>query len=294
MPNSSLLFGSTTDQLKRQAAVAGVNTARVGIAVLGALSAGARSNEIERPVLEPHSSNPNFPKFRFQFPPSGDFTEDGVGSDYAEATSLNRPFPIRQFVKGKQRVYSFEAMLFADSVGSNIDKDVDALRRAATRDDDLGRPPIWEFFWGPINEVVVVDSVGGIKYGRLRPDGTFRDARFNLQLSVYNQFDIKLTDPDARPHDTVYYIAQDGDTWERIAARQYNSALLGDFLRRRYPSMPGAPTPGTILRLPDKAKMADLIVTPESIPLKRTAEGLALAREMFRLRGGVRTSLVVR
>jgi hypothetical protein len=99
----------------------------------------------------------------------------------------------------------------------------------------------------------------------MRPDGTLRSAQFTLSLRRYEKFDLVLTDPNARQHDTFYRAVKQGDTWESLAKMRYGDALLGDLLRRLNPGAPFLKV-GTTVKLLDPERFRDAVVTPASLP----------------------------
>lgn len=233
---------------------------------------------------------------QFKFQPQ-DFSIDGVASAYASSTGLNRAFPILQYSHGEQRGFSFTMRLWAkDSTDQSPQSDLDALTAAIAKDDDLGRPPRFQFIWGSfINETVVVKTIGNVRVGQLRPDGTLREATLSVNLLVYQPVDVSIATADDKPSNTFYSVTKRGDQWEDIALREYDEPGYGDALRQTNPKImfPGA-QPGAIVILPKLANIANTIVEPTSIPLKRTAEGLALRLQMYQERSVSRQSAILK
>jgi hypothetical protein len=228
----------------------------------------------------------------FQFIPTDGVTE-AVSGSWAEATSLGRQHPIQQWTKGEQQTLTFEARFFSRSIVENIDDIVESLKRAVQADPDLGRPPLFDFQWGAFHDVVVVSSVGGLKRTALYPNGQLRDATVPITLRHYEKFDLILTDPDERDHGTLYLVAKTGDSWESLAGKLYRQPLLGELVRRQNPDKPFL-QPGQLAVMPDPPDVRGLIVTPRSIPLERTADGIALRISMFARRRRSKFSTVIR
>lgn len=218
----------------------------------------------------------------FQFPP-GELTEN-IASGYAEANALNRAVPIIQFTRGTGESVTFTAKLFSDTFVEDAQVTLDKLKAACRRDSKLGRPPTWVFVWGQTIDVkVVVETIGGIKYGPLQRNGSVKEIDLSITLRRYEPFDVAVTDPDARPTNTFYRVVRNNDLWENLAARHYGDPDKGELLRRLNPSQP-VPVVGQTILMPDAEKLDDVVISPDSLPLARTDKGIALARSMFALR----------
>ncbi len=232
-------------------------------------------------------------EIQFKFQPT-DFTMD-VGAAWSSSTGQNRPHPILQYSHGEQQGYSFSMVLFAAHADDNIDGQLVMLQDAVAKDETLKRPPRWQFIWGQfIDETVVVKSIGGVRVGDLRNDGSLRQVTLSIQLLVYRSVDVALVAED-RPTDTFFAVTKSGETWEDIALREYDEPAYGDALRQSNPQLmfPGA-NPGKIIKLPKLEHIRNVIVEPASIPLLRTGAGLALRRDMFAARGVTRQSVVLK
>lgn len=243
-----------------------------------------------RPVLVPVDKG--YSRIPFQF--VAENVTQAFSAGWAEGNAMNRDNPILQFTHGMQKVLSFEARLFAETNVDTIQPLIEKLEASVTRDPKLGRPPIWIFVWGSVFDIqCVVESIGGVRYDNIRPDGTFRGATCSMTLRRYEPFDLEVTDPDARPKDTFYRVVREGDLWEHLAARQYGDALKGELLRRLNPSQP-TPVVGKTVLMPDADKFYDVIINPEAAPLARTEDGIALRRTMFAQRAKARVSTVLK
>jgi hypothetical protein len=243
-----------------------------------------------RPVLIP--VDPGYSIIVFQFVPTG--LQEAWGSAFASASALGMPNPVLQFTRGEQKTVTFEARLFADNADVSVDVLLQRLKSAAQTDPLLRRPPIWVFSWGrQFDYQVVVESIGGIKYDTLRQDGSLRGVSLQITLKRYESFAPFVgSDPDAREHNTFYRAVQEGDLWETLAERQYGDPLLGEFVRRQNPSQP-TPSLGTTVALPDREKIQDIPLAPDSIPLARTADGIAARRTIFNLRNVKKVSTIL-
>lgn len=232
-------------------------------------------------------------EIQFKFQPT-DFSMD-VGAAWASSTGMNRDNPILQFSHGEQRGYSFGMKLWADNTDQSIDDIMAALQASVQKDDELKRPPRWQFIWGQfIDETVVVKSIGGIKIGELRNDGTLREATLAISLLIYKSIDVALVAED-RPTDTFFSVTKSGDTWESIAQREYDEPAFGDVLRQANPSIPFPGTQvGKIVKLPKLENIRNTTIEPTSIPLVRTSDGLALRRDMHAKRSVSRQSVILK
>lgn len=241
------------------------------------------------PVLVP--MDPGFKRIPFQFIPGG--LTYNVASNYAETSTLNRDNPILQFTRGALKTISLEVRLFAETSTRDVKPLLDELERACLRDPTLARPPIWVFVWGSVFDIqVVVESIGDVRYDTLRPDGTVHGVTLALSLKRYEAYDLKLTDPDARPKDTFYRQARQGETWESLAGRHYREPLWGEHLRRLNPGLE-APVLGSTVLLPDADKLRGTPITPQSFPLARTEAGIAFRRGLFAIRGRSKVSTIL-
>lgn len=232
---------------------------------------------------------------RFQFVPGG--YQETVGANWSSSTGLGRQNPILQYANGEQGVISWDVRLWAGDQSRDVSFQLDALKLAATRDPKLKRPPRYNLVWGSVvDEVVVVQSLGSIRYDDPRPDGTIRGASLGLTLLIYRTVDITLAADDARGllQDTFFGVAKTGEQWEDIALREYGDPDLGDLIRRRHPTMlfPGQ-KPGTIVKLPKLANLAVDQVEPDSGPLRRTIDGLRVRQRTVERLSKSRESAVV-
>lgn len=232
-------------------------------------------------------------EIQFKYQPS-DFNMDLSGA-WSSSTGQNRPQPILQYSHGEQQGYSFSMKLFAQHRDDNIDQQLEALKLAVQKDDTLRRPPLWQFIWGTfIDETVIVKSIGGVKVGDLRPDGSLREVTCAINLLIYRSVDVALVAED-RPTDTFYAATKAGDSWEDIALREYDDPAYGDVLRQANPAIPfPGSQPGRIVKLPKLENIRNSIIEPTSIPLLRTQAGLALRRDLYAKRSASRQSVVLK
>jgi hypothetical protein len=268
-------------------------TINAGITVSIGVTFGIKGHLLAKATLV--ALDPGWLDFEFQFPPV-DYTEN-LSTEFGEASSLNVDQPIQQWLKGSLDTITFDAMFFAQHAAHELKDYVDYFKRLVKRDPALGRPPIWNFIYGQVaDEVVLVESIGGVKYGQLRTNanvGTIRDVHFTISLRKYRAYDLVLTDPNALPSDTFYVRAKEGDTWEHIAEKEYGKPNYGIILRQRHPESAQLEA-GDLATLPDFENIRDQRILPNSIPLERTDERNAVVHELFEDRNISKYSRIVR
>jgi len=204
-----------------------------------------------------------------------------VSTSFSEVFALSREDPITQWTHGQSRQVRIEVRLFAKHSQDNIDDRLKQLKDLIKPDADLGRPHIFRFVWGTVvNERVVVEGIGGIKYDSLRNDGSLRGAVLSITMRRYTSFDIELSDPNAPPVGTRYYRAASGETYEHVSSSIYLNPHLGDLLRRRHPYQ-AILTEGELVICPDPRDLRYDRVEPYSIPLVRTEAFVTLRQQAF-------------
>jgi len=187
----------------------------------------------------------------------GGLTED-VGTNWETFGGFARPWEMLEWSHGVNGRFQFEAMFYevptllftSGGIGMSgpIIEALDNLRKLCQKDDALMRPPICQFTWGSeISAQVVVDSICGIKYGELRPDGTLR--WFSCQLTLLKYY----APGTSSTGETLYRFAKARDTYETIARDVYKNPILGVNLRRLAPSKPDL-TAGDIVKVPNQRK----------------------------------------
>jgi len=214
-----------------------------------------------------------------QYPATG--VQEEYGTSYTEVWALGRDEPVVQWIHGQSRSVRLEVRLFAKDRTDDIKDRLDVLKAAVTLDQELGRPHIFRFVLGTaLNERVVVESIGNIRYDSLRNDGSLRGAVLSVQLKRYKPFDIEQSDPNASPVSTRYYRAATGETFEHVARILYFNANLGDLLRRLHPQY-AILEEGDLIVAPDAKEIRKTRMEPYSVPLTRTAAFVSLRKEVF-------------
>ncbi len=230
-----------------------------------------------------------------QFEPQG-LTEN-IRQKYAKHGALNRAHPIIQFLSGDVESVTFSARLFArDTLFSSVTDDLELLKAWGRRDDALERPPIMSFWVGDGHLEIascVVESLGGIAYGRPTILGGIKDVTLNITLLKYVPFDLEATDGG----ETRYHRARVRDYYEMLTYREYGSALIGDVIRKRHPTKPVIET-ADVIKLPSMPVLRKERVQTTSIPLqnsysRKPSPQRSLRLYMFEQRDRTYTSHIV-
>jgi hypothetical protein len=176
-----------------------------------------------------------------QFVPQG--VSKTVSGDIAQASSVNRDFPILQWTRGELEVVTFAAKLWAkDSEDQTVEQRLVALENLVRRLSDLKRPPICAFSWGAVGTLqmeCLVKSIGGVTYDEVREDGTLRGVSLSITLQRYEEVTLVSTDPSKPETFTRVRRAKKGDTYESIALWEHGDPELGILLRQLNPRRPG-------------------------------------------------------
>lgn len=176
-----------------------------------------------------------------QFAPQG--VSKTVSGVLASATSVNRDFPILQWVSGEVERVTFSAKLWAkDSTDLTVEDRLVRLENLVRRNSDLKRPPICAFAWGELGTLSVeclVRTIGGVTYDEVRPDGTLRGATLQLTLERYEEVTLEATDPTVPESFTRIRRARRGDTYDSLALDEYADPGLGVLLRQLNPRRAG-------------------------------------------------------
>jgi len=271
-----------------------------------------------------------YTEFRGQFRATN-LTEN-VGAKISDSTALNSQKIDRKYISAEGEYITFSTKMYATYNIKNISKSITELKNFCRRDEKLKRAPIFKFSSG--TEVLCtcfVKTVGNIRYSDPRPDGTIREATFDVVLmkiedlpselgeelsigslvtrglglissaaagigleSVANFLDI----PGGSLHRKGRTIVtKDGQTFEHISKNEYGNALYGDVLRRVHYNKPlsqikTALDTGDVIDLVDDEEIKTIKVTPQCIPLKRTTENLTNIKDHFERRGEERTIYV--
>lgn len=176
-----------------------------------------------------------------QFPPSN--LRHNVSGVWAEQATVGLPAPVMQFVNGASETIQCDVKIWAKHQGilgtgigaDDIEEIRDIIEDMPRKDTALGRPHVWLFSLGSqFSAQVVVTSVGGIRYDRVRAkDGTLRGVLFSLDMARYEPFrPASLTEA---PAESLVVLTREGETFEHIARRTVGDARLGEALRRRNP-----------------------------------------------------------
>lgn len=236
-------------------------------------------------------------KLEGQFEPQN-LTEN-VGGVWASEGTIGLDQPILQFIRGEQETISCDVKiwakhhgLFGFGKGDNISETRDKIRDLARRDSDLGRPHIYLFSVGEeFSQQVVVKSVGGIRYDRMRPkDGSLRGVLFHLEMLRYVEYDTTSL-LSANVAESLVIPAKDGDDYEGIAQRMYGDARLGEVLRRRNPDK-RVIVVGDLIHIPPANRVrSELSLTPASLFLKDAPAQASVFNDVLALRSQSKRSI---
>lgn len=168
-----------------------------------------------------------------------------VSANIATGESVNRDYPILQWISGELEEVTFRAKLWAaDSTDLTVEDRLVRLETLVRRNSDLKRPPVCSFAWGTLATLrfdCLVKSIGGVTYDEVREDGTLRGVSLSITLLRYEEVDWVVTDPSIPETFTRVRRAKDGDTYESIARDEYGDAQLGVLLRQLNPRTPSRP-----------------------------------------------------
>ena len=98
----------------------------------------------------------------------------------------------------------------------------------------MNRPPITTFFWGlafPGGIRCLVESLGGVKYDEIRPDGTIRGVTLSITLKKVTPHNL-VRNVQTPMEQTPLHTVREGETYEMIANRRWGDPLLGVPLRK--------------------------------------------------------------
>lgn len=209
-----------------------------------------------------------------QFTPQ-EFNED-LSATVPEVGGFSRSNPIVQWVGGSVETLSFTARLFSehrdDTTAQDKYEQLKLLRQALP---PRNRPPITNFFWGnafPGGVPCFVQSLGGVKYDEIRPDGSIRGVTLSITLKKFYPYRV-IRNVQSPVEQTPQHVVRDGETYEMIAARHYGDPLIGVVLRRmnpRFPMVAWAPSglvdlaSNDMIKLYDRADVTRVRIKPTS------------------------------
>lgn len=209
-----------------------------------------------------------------QFTPQ-EFTYD-LGASVSDAGGYSREHPLVQWVGGAVETISFQARLFSehkdDQTATNKFETLKNLKRSLPPNN---RPPITRFFWGnaiPGGVQCFVQSLGGVKFDEIRPDGSIRGVSLSITLKRFTPFRVVRV-VSSPVEQTPTHTVKDGQTYEMIAQLKWGDPLLGVVLRRmnpRFPMEQWAPkgiadlSSGEIIKIFEKREVTKSRIKPTS------------------------------
>ena len=174
-----------------------------------------------------------------QFTPQ-EFTHQ-LSAQVPESGGYSRTNPLVQWVGGAVETFTFQARLFSqhkdDTTASDKFNQLKLLRQSLP---PMNRPPVTRFFWGnifPGGVPCFVESLGGVKYDEIRPDGSIRGLTLSITLKRTTPFRV-VRNVESPVEQTPLHTIRDGETYEMIAYRRWGDPMLGVVLRRMNPRFP--------------------------------------------------------
>ena len=275
--------------------IGGMGLGEVGGTVVGAVVSGG-SSLFNRQIKWKLYDVDHGATIEGQFGPIG-LTRD-LGSNVGEFSSLNRQDPVIQWLSGAGESYTFDAMMFAADSFSSIQPQIRAMENLVKRDPDLRRPPVCRFTYGTeISAMVIVENLGGIRYGEARIfGGMLRSAMLTITLRKYVPYSPAEEEQTAEaPTETYYRPAKLGDTHEIVAKQRYGAAIKGVNLRARFPSLDISITPGEVVPVLEPQHQDILAATaPASDVFRGLRRSPRVLGDMLIARGGTFVSTVQR
>lgn len=204
----------------------------------------------------------------------------------------------------------------------SVKEQIDLLKRFSQKDEKLGRGHRCILTIGTeLKFEVFCRSVGGITYDDIRSDGTIRGASFDIQfvkidpnnqvkeagvstaakiktvlgvvttvaggISVINatRRDKLVNIPGGSLHTIDKFLrAKQGDTYEKVAAREYGNAMLGVTLRLAQPDKPELKENDEYLTI-SRREIVQIPIEPRAVALRPNTETKLLLDAYLALRG---------
>lgn len=211
----------------------------------------------------------------------------------------------------------------------SVKEQIEKLKKFARKNDELGRPERFTLTIGTeLSFTVLLKSPGGITYDDLRADGTLKGASFNMtfiKTAIEKKSDssgistasiiktvagvvtavaggisaIKSSRRDKLvniPHGSLhtidrFFTAKDGDTFEKIAAREYGNAQLGVVLLRAQPTKMDFEAGDPLFTI-KKDEIVQMNIEPSAPALKNNIEGKTLLDTYLQLRGQSTSAII--
>lgn len=239
---------------------------------------------------------------------TGQFTPQNathsIGANLPEAGGFSRAHPLMQWVGGKMETFSIEVRLFSEhSKDQTAREKIELFKLLVKPMEPLGRPPLMRFFWGdviPGGMPCFIESLGGIRYDEIRPDGSIRGATLTMSFKRFTPFTIEriTTSPVER---TPIHHVRTGETYEMIALRHFGDPLLGVALRQQNPRFPmkkWAPrgiadlTAGETIKLYPKRDLDGDRIRPQSHIFNENNRASADLRRYYFMTRAEKTSII--
>jgi hypothetical protein len=209
--------------------------------------------------------------------------EEGIGiamnQNVPEAGSYGVPFPFVQWIRGELQVVTLPVVLYSRDKDENIKFFFDEMAKFITYVPELKRIPTARFTYGDIISIkCICRGFGEVKIARPKPDGKARRIDFTMTLARFEKYTLLNFDVNAKPSESRYQVVSGNNRmYERLAFREWGSALHGDRLRKRNRRYAFAAADGEKVKVPSGDIILNEAVKPEFFPFKTDREEVALA-----------------
>lgn len=221
-----------------------------------------------------------------QFPPENEKlsqTENWVTTDI-----LSRRKPRQQWTGGNLDKFTFNALLFSetiiDDLTSVVDKQMKQLTKWKEVDVEKGRPAVILYKVGDFEFIGKIDSLD-FAIGDRHWTGAIKRCTATITLTEVDDTPSGpvLIDPTKPPHLSLYHTVAEGETYETIARAEYEDPIVGVFLRQDHQR--AFPEPGSVVFLPRKDYFTRRPIAADAYALSEAPDAIAARRTLFAARG---------
>ncbi len=213
-----------------------------------------------------------------RFPPQNEM--HGVSADWNTKPIAGRK-PHASYSSDQFETFSCSLRFYAESIDQEIEPDINQIRAWATKDPELGRPPIVMFQCGDYTFTGAITGFN-LRIGERWWTKQLRDASLDLTFEerIWPPLDDVMTrDPSKPPHLSRYVIVKQGDTYESIAKAEYGDPMLGVFLRQDH--VVAYPEAGDIVFCPSKSYFRTRLLMPDSPVLSEAEDNVAAIQDLL-------------
>ena len=193
--------------------------------------------------------------------------DSGIRNNIITSSTYKAPTYFFEFINSGAAELKFTAFFFAkDAILGKVGPKIDTLKKFARPDAVLKRPMKCIFKWGNHHiEQVIIRSVTNIVWRDLTILNDPRQVTCEVTLLKWKAHPLNVI-PTLSP-DTIYYMAERGDTYESIAIKFYKNPMFGIGLRR-YNREKWQLSIGTVIKVPLASNPVFIgEIKPISIPL---------------------------